>query len=117
MVDPLTAGLGLGVDFITGIVGAIVGSSEERKSREQSERQFNQAFGEQVRQNRFGESMSKENLKLSKKGMALQEGQIEEGKKATNFALTKDMITRAENLLNTNEALRNNVLQTWAMAG
>jgi hypothetical protein len=116
-VDPTTYAAATGLGLLSDIIGAIVSYNQTERAMREQKRQYEQGRAENIRQNRFAEKVTKQKLGLAKEELGLQKQRFGEEKRQTNFAITRSMIKRVEDMLNTNTALKDRVLQTWAIAG
>jgi len=99
---------------------------EVRKAREEARRIDERNFAEDVRRNRFAESMATKNLGLQTQNLALATDtaaknyeianrQTEIAEFQQNYGISKDKLQAIAGVLNNNEAARSLVIQKWGI--
>jgi hypothetical protein len=112
-VNPyVSAGLDL-ADIGISVIGMILqqGAVDEAKSETRAidDRNFNYQLGRDSE----ADKMNREQLKIQKGGLALNQKQFDFSSMMTKYGVTQDMVTKVGNILNTDTALKNRTLQTW----
>jgi Na+/glutamate symporter len=107
-----TAGLvSAGIGGVTDLITYFVNRADMQKAQKEAKAIDERNWAAMQEQNKFSESMQKQNLALNKNQVAFGQRQTI----ASNVTgITGDLINKLTNTLNNNEALKNTVIGRWA---
>lgn len=112
-MNPYVTGGLAAADVSVGIFSSLLSYNAQKREAEKADARFQQARQDELAANKEQLKLQKQQLGLQKQQMGLSKAEFSQNSLLGGYKLNQDMINRATDLLNNNQALANNVLQRW----